>query len=738
MIISTIGGGRLDPAAEEFALICETLVREILKARTPATALEAGLALVRIRHQTGALSMLAAPAATPQAAPTATPATPEPGSDSEQCYRLLFDSMIEGFALFETLRTTAAAPVAFRFLAINPALARLLGRKREAVQGRLLHEVLPQLEASWIERFRQVAATGVAAFFEDHSLALQRHASVSIFCPAAGQVAVLIEDISERKRIEEERRASEERFRTLTALAPVGVFLTDAEGHCQYVNDKWQEMAGVTASEASGASWLNTVLPADRERVEGQWKQPPTEHGATGMEYRLQKKPDGYHTWVYGIAAPLRTAGGQITGYIGIQLDITTRKEADQKRLTSETQIQQAQKLESLGALAGGIAHDFNNLLMAILGNVDLSLRELSPQTPVRAYLTDAEKAARRAAELCKQMLAYSGKGRFVLERVNLTDLINGMARMLEVSISKKVVLRYNLAINLPAVEADILQMQQIIMNLVANASESIDGSGGFVTLTTGAMECDHDFLNSTWLRQDLPAGTYVFIEVQDTGCGMTAEVQQRLFDPFFSTKFTGRGLGLAAVLGIVRGHKGSIKVESVPARGSTFRILFPALPAERVPLQIRDPAKKLWRGSGTILLVDDEETVRALSQQMLARLGFTCLTAANGSEAVRIFQGNSEKIAAVLLDLSMPSMDGEQAFYKLQQLKPDVRVIMSSGYNLRNIAERFQGKGLAGFIHKPYELSTLSDTLRAVLADNTPAPLLESASGSTTSELAT
>jgi len=376
---------------------------------------------------------------------------------------------------------------------------------------------------------------------------------------------------------------------------------------------------------------------------------------------------------------------------------------------------------------------------MAILGNVDLSLRELSPQTPMRAYLSDAEKAARRAAELCKQMLAYSGKGRFVVERVNLTDLISGMARMLEVSVSKKVVVRYNLAPNLPAVEADVPQMQQVLMNLVSNAAEAIGTDGGFVTLATGALECDHDFLNSTWLRQDLPAGTYVFIEVQDTGCGITAEVQQRLFDPFFSTKFTGRGLGLAAVLGIVRGHKGSIKVESTVGKGSTFRIYLPALPVETVKLEIKDPVKKLWHGSGTILLVDDEETVRALSQQMLERLGFDCLTAANGVEALRVFQANSEKISAVLLDLSMPYMDGEQAFYKLQHLKPDVRVVMSSGYNLRNIAQRFQGKGLAGFIHKPYEMDMLSETLRGVLADNARPGLLESAqTGSSTGETAT
>ena len=721
-------------AQEQMAMVCETLVREILKARSAATALEAGLALARIRGEVDAPAFIAT-----TTTPFARPLQSETNSTSEQCYRMVFDSMMEGFALFETVRSNPTTAVDFRFVAINPALARLLGRTREAVQGQMLHEVLPQLESRWLERFRQVAASGVAAFFEDHSLALQRHASVSVFCPAAGQVAVLIEDITERKRIEEERRVSEERFRTLTALAPVGVFLADAEGHCQYVNDKWQEMAGVTASEAIGANWLNTVLPADRERVAGQWKNPPTEHGATGMEYRLQKKPDGYNTWVYGIAAPLRAATGDITGYIGIQLDITTRKEADQKRLSSETQIQQAQKLESLGALAGGIAHDFNNLLMAILGNVDLSLRELSPQTPVRAYLTDAEKAARRAAELCKQMLAYSGKGRFVVERVNLTDLVNGMARMLEVSVSKKVVVRYNLAPNLPAVEADVPQMQQVLMNLVSNAAEAIGAEGGFVTLATGALECDHEFLNSTWLRQDLPAGTYVFIEVQDTGCGITAEVQQRLFDPFFSTKFTGRGLGLAAVLGIVRGHKGSIKVESTVGKGSTFRIYLPALPVEKVELEIKDSVKKLWHGSGTILLVDDEETVRALSQQMLERLGFECLTAANGVEALRVFQANSEKISAVLLDLSMPYMDGEQAFYKLQHLKPDVRVVMSSGYNLRNIAQRFQGKGLAGFIHKPYEMQMLAETLRGVLADNAQPGLLESAqTGSSTGETAT
>ena len=285
---------------------------------------------------------------------------------------------------------------------------------------------------------------------------------------------------------------------------------------------------------------------------------------------------------------------------------------------------------------------------------------------------------------------------------------------MLEVSISKKAILRFNQASTLPSVEADATQMRQIIMNLVINASEAIGEKSGVIAITTGCMDCDKSYLKDVWLDENISEGLYVYLEIADTGCGMDKETVAKIFDPFFTTKFTGRGLGMAAVLGIVRGHKGAIKVYSEVGKGTTFKIL---LPASNRPVEIFNGElhKDDWKGSGTVLLVDDEETVRGIGKEMLQELGFTTITANDGRDAVDTFKTNAD-IAFVILDLTMPHMDGEQCFRELKQIRPAVKVIMSSGYNEHEVTQKFVGKGLAGFIQKPYKLSLLKDAIRKII----------------------
>jgi CheY-like chemotaxis protein len=262
-------------------------------------------------------------------------------------------------------------------------------------------------------------------------------------------------------------------------------------------------------------------------------------------------------------------------------------------------------------------------------------------------------------------------------------------------------------------VEADATQMRQIIMNLVINASEAIGDKSGVIAITTGCMDCDRSYLKDVWLDENLKDGLYVYLEVADSGCGMDKDTLAKLFDPFFTTKFTGRGLGMAAVLGIVRGHKGAIKVYSEPKKGTTFKIL---LPSSSRPAEIFNGASGTneWLGSGTVLLVDDEETIRGIGAEMLKELGFEAVTASDGLEAIKIFK-NTPDIVFVILDLTMPHMDGEQCFRELRQLDPKVKVIMSSGYNEQEVTQKFVGKGLAGFIQKPYRLSTLQETIRNI-----------------------
>ncbi len=394
------------------------------------------------------------------------------------------------------------------------------------------------------------------------------------------------------------------------------------------------------------------------------------------------------------------------------------RKKSEEERDKLEVQILRAQKFESLSVLAGGIAHDFNNLLVGILGNVGLALMDMTPESTAREYLQDVEHAARRAADLAKQMLAYSGKGKFVVKRLDLQTLIEEMSHLLQTSISKKAVVKFDFSANVPPVEADPTQLRQIIMNLIINASEAIGDRSGTISIRTGAMDCDRRYLDETYLENDLLEGTYSSIEISDTGCGMDDTTIERMFEPFFSTKFTGRGLGLAAVLGIARGHGGAIKVYSEPGKGTSVKVL---LPITEGPVSDKPPSELSKAGSlegRTVMLVDDEETVRTVGRKMLERFGVNVLVAEDGRQAMELFEKDPGQFKCILLDLTMPHMDGEETFRAMRQIRKDICIVLSSGYNEQELINRFAGKGLAGFIQKPYHPAKLREVLLEVIDD--------------------
>ncbi|WP_239027960.1 hybrid sensor histidine kinase/response regulator [Geomonas subterranea] len=307
-------------------------------------------------------------------------------------------------------------------------------------------------------------------------------------------------------------------------------------------------------------------------------------------------------------------------------------------------------------------------------------------------------------------MLAYSGKGRFLVEKADLNQLIEELRHVLETS-APNAQLKLELSRPLPAVEADVNQMRQILMNLVVNAAEAIGEQKGAITIRTGSVRLDQEALGNVILGGDMAEGNYVFLEVVDTGGGMEEEVLNKIFDPFFTTKFTGRGLGLAAVHGITRGHKGGIRIYSEPGQGTTFKVFLPAADAATAPVEA-EPVQDDWRGEGKILLVDDEETVRNIGTRMLRELGYTPLVASGGEEALTLYRENPD-VRTILLDLTMPGMDGEECFRRLQLLDPEVRVIMSSGFSEQDVVSKFDGKGLTGFIQKPYTLKGLKDLMR-------------------------
>jgi signal transduction histidine kinase/CheY-like chemotaxis protein len=424
-------------------------------------------------------------------------------------------------------------------------------------------------------------------------------------------------------------------------------------------------------------------------------------------------RPDGAERWIYTRGHVRRDESGKAIGMLGAAIDITSRKQAEAERVTMERKLQDTQKLESLGILAGGIAHDFNNLLTGVLGNASLARMDLPDTSPVQPFLKQIENSALRAADLCRQMLAYSGKGRFVVQRVSLSHLVEESVALLQVSISKDATIRMALTNPLPPVKADVTQLRQILMNLVMNASDAIGDRGGVIEIKTGVIEADAAYLATTHLSPVLPGGPYVFLEVKDTGIGMDAETQKRIFDPFFTTKFTGRGLGLAAVLGIVRGHQGALKVTSGPGHGSSFILLLPQAEGEAEDLSFPRLRRSEWRGEGRVLVVDDEETVRRVSTQMLKSMGLECVAATDGRQALDLFTAHPGAFDLVLLDLTMPKLDGAETFVELRRLDPNIPIILMSGYNEQDAVSKLGRQDMAGFIQKPLQREELQDILR-------------------------
>ena len=398
---------------------------------------------------------------------------------------------------------------------------------------------------------------------------------------------------------------------------------------------------------------------------------------------------------------------------------IQEQKRAEEERQRLERHLLHTRKQESLGTMSGGIAHDFNNLLQAVLGNLELSLMKLPPDAPVRNLLNQAVNAAERAAKLSGMMLAYSGKGVYSITEQNLTGLIEKNITMLTAAISKSITFDLKLDRTLPSIMADGDQIRQVLMNLIINASEAIGNTNGLITLSTGVQEFDQKVLNSSRLEEKLAAGRYVWMEVSDSGCGMDAVARGRLFDPFYTTKFTGRGLGMSAAQGIICAHKGAILVESSPGVGTIIRVLFPiAAGAQTEQTRVAAVVDTVSTGvqpANIVLIVDDEEMIREVCTAMFAELGFEAVTANGGEEALRIFRKQGERINLVLLDYCMPGMDGIAVFRELRIIRPDIPVLLASGYSAEEVAERFKGLGLNGFIQKPFNLKRLGDEVKKV-----------------------
>jgi PAS domain S-box-containing protein len=494
------------------------------------------------------------------------------------------------------------------------------------------------------------------------------------------------------------------------------IIANSANGVIESWNSGAERLYGYKAEEIVSHD-IRELLPPDRPDEETEIlarlrRGEQVEHFET---VRLRK--GGTPVEVSLTISPIRDESKQIIGASHISRDITQQKQ-------TEEAMRQAQKLESLGVLAGGVAHDFNNLLVGIIGNASLALENIRADSPASRQIQGVIAAGERAAALTRQMLAYSGKGRFVIDRIDLSAYVREMIPLIEAAIPRTIELRLVLGEALPAIEADSTQIQQLIMNLVINGAEAIQsGDPGSVTIVTRSEQINEDVLRTPTIAQttDLKPGLYVVLEVRDTGSGMDEATKSRIFDPFFTTKFTGRGLGLAAVLGIVRGHGGIIRVSTSCGHGTTFQVLFPALAVgvnrrSASPTGMRDLS-----GGGSVLVVDDEPIVRKVAKQALEHYGYRVLLAEDGQRAVDIFRREADQIRCVVLDLTMPNMSGEETLRWLKALRPGTPVILSSGFTEAEAVRRFVGKDLAGFIQKPYKAVDIAQKIKDVLAAGNP-----------------
>ena len=555
---------------------------------------------------------------------------------------------------------------------------------------------------AWAVLLVGLAFSGLLAGYVRTLLAHQEEIRIQV----EARTHELAQETESHRRDAHALRESEARFRQLVEVMGEGMWVLDPQGMTTFVNRRMTEMLGYMPAEMVGQSMFDFVFKEDLQQARRNMVD--RREGMDGQhDFRFRRK-DGRELWTIVTGSPVLDEDGRVVSVLGMVTDITQRRGEERAQ-------QESQKLESLGVLAGGIAHDFNNLLTAILGNINLAQLSLSKVAPAWPYLENMERTVQRATNLTRQMLAYSGKGRFVVGPLDLNQAVEELSHLLGVSISKKVALRFQLQPDLPVLMGEASQIQQVVMNLVTNASEAIGDAEGIVSIRTSLKVYSEADVSRDFPRQPIEAGTFICLEVSDTGQGMSPEVQGRMFEPFFTTKFTGRGLGLSAMQGIVRGHRGGIRVYSEVGKGTTFKLIFPSGGSsvlEVLGLQSEDA----WQGHGTILVVDDESGVRTAASGLLQSMGFDTVLAENGLEAIARFKEGAGAIRAVLMDLTMPHLDGVETFRELRQIDPACRVVLTSGYNEQEAIQGFLGKGLAGFLQKPFFRADLMAAMRKAL----------------------
>ncbi len=537
-----------------------------------------------------------------------------------------------------------------------------------------------------------------------------------------GSIALGI-DVTERKEQALQIQREREWSANLLKLAPDLVLGLGEGGQILLFNQFAETLTGYKAGEVLGQSWIDRfIAEEERETVRAVW-QDIVNHQRTSHRHENRIVTRSGEERLIRWNNTFISEAGNFRMVLSIGEDVTETRRAEEKRLELERRMLHSQKLESLGVLAGGIAHDFNNLLMAMLGNLELAMLDLSPLSRARAPLDQIESIVHRAADLTRQMLAYSGRGAFQVQPMDLNALVKENVHLFRAVVSRSIAFQLELTPDPAWIHADPGQIQQVIMNLVSNASEAIGNQTGVVTLSTCRRFVEAGDLALSRCSEIPPPGSYVELQVTDTGCGMDAEVLRRIFDPFFTTKFTGRGLGMSAILGIVQGHHGAILMDSAPGRGTDIRVLLPVLADSPEGGVLPTGASKSpsvpergEAGRGTILLVDDEEVLREMGAVLLERLGYRSLTAADGFQALAILKQPPAGLVGIILDLTMPGLDGLGTLEALRKDHPDLPVLLCSGYDRDETLAKVSDIRQVGFLQKPYRLKELEKALAQLL----------------------
>jgi len=522
------------------------------------------------------------------------------------------------------------------------------------------------------------------------------------------------QDVTDQRRAEVEARKSEQWFRSSFDDSIVGIAFSSLDSDFVQVNPAFCTFCGYSAEELLTMNRTQLLDPEEHDEALKDDQRLLRGDIPTYTVERRYRHKQGHVLWAQVAASIMRDPNDRPLYFIHQVSDQSARRKAQEERRRIEAKMQQLQKTDSMGMMAGGLSHEFNNLLASIIGYSDLAREDTPANNPARKNIEQVIDSAQQAAELTSQMLAFSGKARFLAEPLDLSELVRNSARLISAVLTARIELKLELDELLPRIKGNSNQLQQAMLNLARNAAEAIGDSAGTVVMRTSEVQANRSLLASAHLDEDLPEGRYVSLEVIDSGPGMDAKTRERIFDPFYTTKFTGRGLGLAAVLGVVRGHHGSVRVDSEPGRGASVSLLFPvmedsAVPAPAASIDASDQRK-------TVLVVDDDQSVRGVASTMLRRAGFTAMLAANGSEAVEVFQEHGDEILLVLLDLTMPNMSAEEAVRLIRKIRLDVPIVLSSGYSELDLAERFNQSAINGFLPKPYDSRELIAAVRGAV----------------------